>query len=214
MAKKRKQKKAKQPALTAGLYLLFFHFDEPGEKETTGTFQLVVNARDPDDALDKAASHLRELRVSGDLFDRAITLYLSGGVLLTGDFDKPLLVNWEQHFGGAVDGTLSNLSPERNRDAHSFEWKATQTKDGAVTPFLDFGGFEFRRALASAKGRVGATQVGNDRGRPSAPHTALRLTQPASKKGARRANRAERGPGSAARRAAVARTIAEMKGRK
>src|SRR5262249_51625107 len=105
-AKDARSGRPKKTAPTPSLYLGCFFFDAPGEQDQTGTFQVVVEARSPEDAVDRFSKRLRKLRTTTTLFDDPTTIYINGLIKLSGSFENGLLVNYasgdsppEPHFG-------------------------------------------------------------------------------------------------------------------
>src|SRR5262245_28533949 len=93
-AKPAEARSQKKREVTPCLFLLCFSFDEPGEPEHIGTFQLVVEATGPENAVDRGRVRLRRLRASTTLFDDPVTIYLDGIIRLTGSFKDGVVVNW------------------------------------------------------------------------------------------------------------------------
>jgi hypothetical protein len=146
------------------LYLGCFFFDEPGERERTGSFQIVVEATEPLEAVDKCRDRLRWLRTSTTLFDEPVTIYIEGIIKLSGTFAKGLLVNFESGDSPPTPQVeLTCLIPEQtDHGAFDYGWKpprsgrkSKEDKD-TIEPFLDFGGQRFRLALRKAQGTEAA----------------------------------------------------------
>jgi hypothetical protein len=155
-AKPGEPRQPKKRESTPCLFLGCFSFDRPGDEEWTGTFQLVVEATGPENAVDRCRVRLRRMRTNTTLFDNPVTIYLDGLIRLTGSFQHGLLVNWESGPSPPPpNGTLSCLIPEQtDHSADAWGWEPTRRKKGddhTIEPFLDFGGEKFRRALAAAK---------------------------------------------------------------
>jgi len=140
------------------LYLGCFTFDSAGEPDQTGSFQVVVEADNPQQAADRCRTRLRRLRTSTTLFDRPTTVLLNALIQLTGSFKRGLLVNWESmNTPPPPDARLLCPIPEQtDHEAQSFglKTKKAKTKLGALVddePFIDFGGRQaFRRAAEQA----------------------------------------------------------------
>jgi hypothetical protein len=142
------------------LYLGCFSFDLPGEREEEGTFQILVDAPSPEDAVEQFQRRLRKLRTTTTLFDDPSTIYLIGLIQLGGSFKNGLLVNWE-HGDAPPDPNMKIgcLIPEQ-KDHECVEYGYTRAGKGKrgkkdedmFEPFVDFGGEKFREALEKSKG--------------------------------------------------------------
>lgn len=155
----RQEKPERRPCL----YLGCFFFDEPREEDWTGTFQVVVEATSPEDAVERFQKKLRALRTEGSFFDSPITIYIEGIVKLSGPFEDGLLVNWRSgESPPPPHAELTCLIPEQanDRQAVGYGWsphpkgKRTKPKNdqGETTePFIDFGGEEFRKLAAKSR---------------------------------------------------------------
>lgn len=129
----------------SGLYLGCFEVDQPPDE--IGSFQVVVQASNPDDAAERIKERLRVLRSKSSLFDEPCTIYLNGLIRLVGSFEEGLVVNWE--CGTSVAQICCLLPEQPEHPAESYE---PSLEDGDIQgPFVDFGGAAFRKALASAK---------------------------------------------------------------
>jgi hypothetical protein len=133
------------------LYLGCFNFERPGETDREGTFQMVVQASTPKQALDRFRARLRKLRTTTTLFDSPVTIYMEGVIALRGSFDDGLLVNWESGEAPPLPNVrLMCLIPEQD-DTEAESYGIGPEEDGDVEPFLDFGGRTVARALAAAR---------------------------------------------------------------
>jgi hypothetical protein len=161
------------------LYLGCFSFDEPGDEEHEGTFQVVVEAANPEQAVNRMRTRLRKLRTAASLFDSPTTIYLDGFIELKGSFKDGLLVNWVSGPARSPSWQIMNLVPEQDHEAEAYGVD-DESKDDAIEPFLDFGGQSFRKALEAsrAKDRSG-TQPVNSIGLGPGTHPA-RAPQPGS----------------------------------
>ena len=215
----------RRPPSPPCLYLGCFYFDEPGDRERTGSFQLVVEATSPEDAVDRCQRRLRGLRETTTLFDDPVTIYIEGIIKLTGSFENGLLVNWESgDRPPPPDARITCMIPEqKDHKAIEYGWRPDGERRGkkkgdlgeVVDPFLDFGGEGMRRALQKARGQE------SDRETPSAPTGTSRLppipTLPMTRAGtrsgpsAKEAARAER-QARRERRTVLATTLDEMRG--
>ena len=155
----RKKPTKKPPKKTApsgpALYLGCFQFDEPGELNYDGTFQMVVQASTPKQAVDRFRARLRKLRTTATLFDSPVTIYMEGFIALRGAFEDGLLVNWESgQSPTAPHARITCLIPEQDdTDAEGYGFGSDE--DGPMEPFLDFGGKTVARALAAARTAAG-----------------------------------------------------------
>ncbi len=135
------------------LYLGSFDFVEPGEPQRMGTFQILVEASDPERAVSRFRTRLRELRTTTSLFDSPTTIYAWGFIELGGSFKNGLLINYESRPAPEFDQVLHCLIPEQKHDCQ--EYGIGSGEDGDSEPFIDFGGVEFGKALARAKRKPG-----------------------------------------------------------
>jgi glycerol-3-phosphate dehydrogenase len=140
------------------LYLGCFYFDEPDESDRTGSFQLIVEATTPEDAIARSQAKLRRLRTSGTFFSRPTTIFIEGIIRLTGSFKRGLLVNYEWgERPPPPDVRITCLIPEQpDHDAEGFGWRASKkrrkpTDVEHIEPFVDFGGGKIRRGRAEAE---------------------------------------------------------------
>jgi len=136
------------------LYLGCFFFDEPGETEWTGTFELVVEATSPEDAVERFYEKLEQVRKARDLFDKPSTIYIEGLIELPRTIKSGLLVNWRSVMcSSPPQGELTCLIPGRDDEheavayGYSPSGKKTEDDDGVIEPFLDFGGENLRKQL-------------------------------------------------------------------
>lgn len=121
-----------QQSSRACLYLACFYFDRPKRKQT-GSFQIVVEATSPDDALERCHTRLQHLRAETKLFDEPIAIFTDGVIKLAGSFEEGLLVNWESP---QPLGRISCLMPETEKhEAVGYSIDHGET----IEPFLDFG---------------------------------------------------------------------------
>jgi hypothetical protein len=196
-----------------GLYLLCFHFDELGERNRTGSFQMVVEAGDPLAAVNLCRSRLRALKKMGDLFTEPTTIYIEGVFGLSGSFSRPVMVNYDVG-DTPIDPAARICSlvptqrgvPDLNGWGFDPDSSVKPGPDGSrvESPFLDFGG---QAAYAArAKERLAASE----RIRPTAPAVAsrARVTPGEERKG-----RGGRSPADKACKDALAATLAEISGR-
>jgi hypothetical protein len=111
MPKRATKKKSRRRSSTAEshLWLVPFTFERPRTKQR-GSFQMVVEAVSPDDAMERCHERLVELAATTALFKEPVKLYSDGLIRLTGRFNEPALLNFELP---DVDGRISNLMPEQ-----------------------------------------------------------------------------------------------------
>ncbi len=170
--RKRTAKPSAQAAQTGLLYLGCFSFDEPGDEEHEGTFQVVVEAANPEQAVNRMRTRLRKLRTAASLFDSPTTIYLDGYIELKGSFKDGLLVNWVSGSPRSPSWQIMNLVPEQEHEAEAYGVD-DKSKDDAIEPFLDFGGQSFRKALEASKNKDrSATQPVSSSGFGPATHPA------------------------------------------
>lgn len=163
---KRGSTRSKSEGDDAHLYLGCFFFDSFGDRDHVGTFQMVIEATTPDDAVMRLRKRLKAIRGAGSILSGKYTIYLEGLVPLTGSFKEGLLVNYESRPDDEPpDYQLLNFMPEQGRPTlRSYRIG----KDGTTEePFLDFGGKAHLRLLEAArklneKGTTAATSSKHD----------------------------------------------------
>jgi len=111
-----------------------FTLERPRTKPR-GSFQIVVGAATPDDAMERCHESLLELEATTALFKEPIKLYSDGLIRLTGRFNEPVLLNFES---ANVQGRISNLMPEQaEHDAMMFVADHDATRP--IVRFVTFG---------------------------------------------------------------------------
>lgn len=133
---KRASKKSRRRSSTVDLHLWLvpFTFERPRTKQR-GSFQMVVEAVTPDDAMERCHERLVELAATTALFKEPVKLYSDGLIRLTGRFDEAVLLNFELP---DVQGRISNLMPDQpEHDAIMFVADLDAT--GPIQPFVTFG---------------------------------------------------------------------------
>jgi hypothetical protein len=165
------------------LYLGCFSTDEPGEIDHAGSFQVIVEASTPKQAVTRLRARLRKLRSETSHFDSPTTIYCDGLVRLAGSFKDGLLVNYVSRQSAENDVQIFCTVPEQpgSQDVDSYGFGE---EEGDVEAFLDFGGEAFRKALRKAKSTSGAAQL-------NAPIRATQPRRPARSKDERDAERRE-----------------------
>ena len=119
MAARKKAKKPSGKAQSASgdesLYLGCFFFDDfINDEEHTGTFQMVVAASSPEQAVERFRKRLRAIRRIGSVLAGPNTVYLQGFIPLTGSFKEGVLVNYESRPSPEPpDYQLLNMTPEQ-----------------------------------------------------------------------------------------------------
>jgi hypothetical protein len=153
-AAKKKIPRAPAPrAATKSLehYLGCFVFDELSDRDSNGSFQIIVQALGPEDAADRCHALLEKLRSQTTLFARPCSIYIDGIIRLRGSFEDGLLVNYSSTISsGGPRGSIGCLIPEQEHDAEGYDWtpepkgKKKKKKGGeegvVIEPFIDFGG--------------------------------------------------------------------------
>jgi hypothetical protein len=138
--------KEHKPASGTCTYLGCFTFEESGDHERHGSFQLVVDATSPRQALERCRLRLQKLRATTPLFDDPIKFYIEGIVKLSGSRAAGLLVNWES--GDRPHDPkirITCLIPEQEDTsavAYHYEPEGndkSEPDDRGVPPFLEFG---------------------------------------------------------------------------
>lgn len=130
------------------LYLGSFFFDEPGEQDHTGTFQILVKATSPADSVERFKARLRKLRDTTTLFNKPTTIYINGIIKLAGSFTDGLLVSYS--CGESPEPPsfeIGALIPEQ-KDHACIEYGYTPPDEGrtksedadTIRPFLDLVG--------------------------------------------------------------------------
>jgi len=146
-------KPAKSAPTDVCLYLGCFFFDSYlNDGEQTGTFQLVVEASRPEQAVERFRKRLRAIRRCNSVLTGPNTVYLEGFLPLTGSFKEGLLVNYESRPSPAeeLDYQLLNMVPEQGIKGPGSYQLADGEKKG-IQPFVDFGGVAHQRAVEAAK---------------------------------------------------------------
>lgn len=133
------------------LYLGCFFFDDVlNDKDCTGTFQMVVSAATPEQAVDRFRKRLRAIHRIGNVLSSPCTVYLQGFIPLTGSFKDGLMVNCEfRPTPDPPDYQVVNLIPPQGIESPG-SYELAQGKDEAITPFVDFGGLAHQRAKQRA----------------------------------------------------------------
>ncbi len=128
MAAKKKAAVAKA-RLWLGCFVFF-------EEENDGTFQMLVEAANVRDALEKCEARLHEIAETSTLFQRGATVFLDAIVDIGRAFPIPALVNYV--VGTArKSGTLWNDLPEQP-DVEIETYVPDENKDGSSEPFVVF----------------------------------------------------------------------------
>lgn len=139
------------------LYLCCFNFAEVGEKEYEGTFQIIVEGRDPGEALDRCVVRIKALRRKKTLFDSPVTIFVQGIIELNGTFESGLFVNVETRPAAEDRWTIYCTLPEQEK-LEAVEYGLGEEPTGEegrdVEPFLDFGGVAARKALHASGSRT------------------------------------------------------------
>lgn len=199
--------------ISEDLWLGCFTTDEPGDIDYAGSFQVMVEASSPKQAVARLRARLRKIRSETSHFDSPTTIYCDGLVRLAGSFKDGLLVNYVSRQRTETDVQIFCTVPEqpgsKNVDSYGFG-----EEEGDVEAFLDFGGEAFRKALRKAKGTNGAAQL-NAPIRETQPRRPARSTEDRDAErreiDARKARRAEE---SAARKIQKERTRRAQESRK
>jgi hypothetical protein len=223
----RTRKRSVRATATEYLYLGCFSFDEPGEEDYQGTFQIVVEAADPGQALDRMRARLRRLRTTTSLFDKPSTIYVDTVIKLKGSFKEALLVNWVSGPEQSPSWKIGCAIPEQDHEAEAYDAVKGKKKE-TVEPFLDFGGQAFRKAV-HAKTKTDASAPSHSAGlttstrslkpRLTPEETAAKRREAEQQKELRRAERAaaQRKREAAleakkARQRSITETLAELRG--
>lgn len=215
--------KRKTPAKSS-LYLGCFYFDEPGETERSGSFQIVVEASSPEQAIDRFRKRLQQLRDTTTLFNRPVTIFIEGFIKLGGSFKRGLLVNWDSGQAPLVPNVrLTCLIPEQTDHksvGYGFdpEGDPDNPQDDEVgktiAPFLDFGGEALREALREEAPNAATDAPGYRSGLLGGISPAGRATVEAAKNRCNDDKEAKEREAAQARRErkrALASTVAELR---
>lgn len=154
----KKEQESAQRDTPEDLYLGCFTTDEPGEIDHAGSFQVIVEASTPKQAVARLRARLRKIRSETSHFDSPTTIYCDGLVRLAGSFKDGLLVNYVSRQSTENDVQIFCTVPEQpgSKDVDSYGFGE---EEGDVEAFLDFGGEAFRKALRKARGTNGAAQL-------------------------------------------------------
>jgi hypothetical protein len=168
--------------ISEDLWLGCFTTDEPGDIDYAGSFQVIVEASSPKQAVTRLRARLRKIRSETSHFDSPTTIYCDGLVRLVGSFKDGLLVNYVSRPSTENDVQIFCTVPEQpgSKDVDSYGFGE---EEGDVEAFLDFGGESFRKALRKAKG--------NEAGQLTPPIHATQPRRPARTKEEREAERRE-----------------------
>jgi len=147
-----KPTKKETSALTAPcLYLGCFFLDTYGEHDHTGTFQMVIEASSPEQAVERFRTRLRAINRIGSVLASPNTIYLEGFLPLTGSIKEGILVNYESRpTPDPPDYQLTNMMPEQGIEGPRSYQLTYDDKEG-IQPFIDFGGAAHLRAVEAAK---------------------------------------------------------------
>ncbi len=154
MAARKGSKKPSRASLASpksSLYLGCFFFDSYlNDQDHTGTFQMVVGATSPEQAVDRFHSRLRAIRRIGSVLSGPSTVFIQGIIPLDGSFEQAVLVNYESRPSpDPPDYQLLNMTPEQGvKGLGSYE---LSKEDDTIQPFIDFGGQAHNRALEAKK---------------------------------------------------------------
>lgn len=150
-----KPTKKETSALTAPcLYLGCFFLDTYGEHDHTGTFQMVIEASSPEQAVERFRTRLRAINRIGSVLASPNTIYLEGFLPLTGSINEGILVNYESRpTPDPPDYQLTNMMPEQGIEGPR-SYKLTYDDKEGIQPFIDFGGAAHLRTVEAAKKAV------------------------------------------------------------
>jgi|GEM_PF-6989332 len=118
MAARKGSKKPSRASLASSkscLYLGCFFFDSYlNDQDHTGTFQMVVAATSPEQAVDRFHSRLRAIRRIGSVLSGPSTVFIQGIIPLDGSFEQAVLFNYESRPSPEPpDYQLLNITPEQ-----------------------------------------------------------------------------------------------------
>jgi hypothetical protein len=168
MPKRATKKKSRRRSSTADLclWLVPFTFDRSRTKQR-GSFQMVVEAVTPDDAMARCHQRLLELAATTSFFKEPVKFYSDGLIRLTGRFNEPVLLNFELP---DMRGRISNLMPEQaEHDAMMFVADLDATRP--IEPFVIFGicrfagswGHPFAGSWGQGDGANDRVEIASDR---------------------------------------------------
>lgn len=145
-------------------YLGCFTFDEFSDRDGEGSFQIIVQARGPEQAAAQCRASLERLRAQTTLFHRPCTIFLDGLLRLRGTFEEGLLVNYTSTISelpAQMPASIYCLVPEQEHPSESYDWspeprgkkrKKREEEDGVIrAPFVDFGGQSLQEERAARK---------------------------------------------------------------
>lgn len=198
-------------------YLTCFHFDEFSDRDSEGTFQIVVQARSPEDAVDRSYELIEKLHEDTTLFQRPCSIYIEGIIRLRGSFEKGLLVNYSSTWtGDHPRASIGCLIPEQKHESMDYGWKPTpkkgtkKQKEGdleTIEPFIDFGGQAVAEDRA-ARSRATSPSVALSSSTASPKEKVAERTKEEARAAAAAKKETERA--AAARRRALAGTMREL----
>jgi hypothetical protein len=146
--KEAKSRRKPRPAGTDEcLYLGCFFFDDYlNDKEYEGTFQMVVAAATPEQAVERFRKRLRAIQRLGTVLTSPSTVYLQGFVPLDGSFREGVLVNYEARPSpDPPDYQILNMAPEQGIEGLGCFQLADDEND-CIQPFVDFGGLAHKKS--------------------------------------------------------------------
>jgi hypothetical protein len=134
------------------LYLGCFFFDRyRDDDDHTGTFQMVVSAPSPEQAIERFRKRLRFIHGLGTVLTSPSTVYLEGIVPLDRPFEEAVLVNYESRPSPEpFDYQLTNMTPEQGIKGLGF-LQIAHDDEQDIPPFVDFGGKAHLRVLEAAR---------------------------------------------------------------
>jgi hypothetical protein len=135
----------------ACLYLGCFFFDRYREDDDhTGTFQMVVSAQSPEQAIERFRKRLRFIHRLGTVLTSPSTVFLEGIVPLAQPFEEAVLVNYESRPSAEFEYQLTNMTPEQGIKGLGF-LQIAHDDERDIQPFVDFGGKAHLRVLEAAR---------------------------------------------------------------
>jgi hypothetical protein len=137
-AKSRPPRARPAAAAPAGLvpHVAWFSFQTPGKPPRRGSFQILLQAENAEQALERCRARLSAITSETRLFASKTTIYLEGVVELRGAYAHGVLVNYESLEQPEIDVRLTCLLPDQL--GHGVLGHGPTIEDAdAVEPFLE-----------------------------------------------------------------------------
>ena len=119
-------------------HIAWFSFQTPGKPPRRGSFQILLDAQNVEQALARCRARLSAISNETRLFSAKTTVYLEGVLELRGPYEHGVLVNFESLEQPEIDVRLTCLIPEQTGHGVVGHGPTIEEAD-AVEPFLELG---------------------------------------------------------------------------